>query len=72
MSALITAIVTAQFAENHSFLQRIILGLIVSLLFLLMLTIRELILNMALWHKEMPVQKMTLFLSVEYIRKTEI
>ena len=59
--ALITAIVTFQFAENYSLLQRIILGLCVSLLFLATLAVREFILSLAAFHREIRIKKITLF-----------
>jgi Zn-dependent protease len=59
--ALVTAIVTTQFSEDYPLREKIVLGLVVSLLFLAAVTIRELILNMAEFSREFPVRKITLF-----------
>jgi CBS domain-containing protein len=59
--AVITAIVTTQFTEDYRLWQRIVLGLVVALLFLTAVTIRELIFNMASFHKEKPAGKITIF-----------
>jgi len=49
---LITAVVTTQFSEGYVLLEKIILGLVVSLLFLASVTIRELILSTAAFRRE--------------------
>jgi Zn-dependent protease/predicted transcriptional regulator len=59
--ALITAIVATQFSETYSLFERVIWGIAVSLLFLAALILRELILGLATYHKEIPVSKVTLF-----------
>jgi Zn-dependent protease len=59
--ALVTAIVSTQFSENYPLWQRITLGLVVSLLFLLVATIRELILSAAAFRKEIYIKKITVF-----------
>lgn len=59
--ALVTAIVTTQFPENYPLWQRITLGIVVSLLFLAAVIIREIILCMAAFRREIPARKMTLF-----------
>ena len=59
--ALVTMIVTTQFSENYPLLQRIILGIVVSLLFLAAVAIRELILSTAAFRREIPIKKITLF-----------
>jgi len=58
---LVTAFVTVQFAENYSFSQRVILGVIVAVLFLGSLALREFILHLAAYNKEKPTRKITLF-----------
>ncbi|MDD4876910.1 MAG: CBS domain-containing protein [Dehalococcoidales bacterium] len=59
--ALVTAIISTQFSENYPLWQRITLGLVVSLLFLLAATIREIILNTAAFGKEISIKKITVF-----------
>jgi Zn-dependent protease len=59
--ALVTAIVSTQFSENFPLWQRIILGIVVSLLLLAAVTIRELVLDMAACRREIPFKKITLF-----------
>jgi CBS domain-containing protein len=59
--ALITAIVTVQYVENYTLLQRVILGIAVSLLFFAALAVREFILSLAAFHKETPIKEITLF-----------
>ncbi len=60
--AVLTMIVTTQFSEHYPLLTRIILGIVVSLLFLAAVAIREVVLGMAAFHKEKPFKKTTLFL----------
>jgi Zn-dependent protease len=59
--ALVTTIVAMQFAENYSLVQRIILGMVVSVLFLITLAMREFTLSLAAFQKEMRGRKITLF-----------
>jgi CBS domain-containing protein len=59
--ALMTAIVTVQYVENYTLLQRVFLGIAVSLLFFAALTIREFILSIATSQIEIPIKKITLF-----------
>ncbi len=59
--ALIMAIVTTQFSEDYTLSQRLILGVIVSLLFFLATAIRELILSLVTFRRETPIKKITLF-----------
>lgn len=58
---LVTAIVTTQFSEDFPLWQRIILGLVVALLFLLASVLREFILSRAAFRRETPIKKITLF-----------
>jgi len=59
--ALVTAIVFTQFPENYPLWQRIILGIVVSLLFFTTVTARELFLSFATTHRETPIKNVTLF-----------
>lgn len=61
MFALLTAIVATQFPEHYPLLQRLIFGVVVSLLFLAAVTIRELILSLAALSRESPIKKITVF-----------
>lgn len=61
MFALVTAIVTTQFSENYPLSQRVIFGGVVAMLFLLAATIREFILNVAIFYRVTPVRRTTLF-----------
>ncbi len=58
---LITAIVVTQFPENYSLLEKIILGAVVFLLFLVMTVVRELVLSTAVLRTETPINRITLF-----------
>ncbi len=59
--ALVTAIVTTQFSEDYPLRQRIILGVVVALLYLAAAVIRELIIRLAVFYKEVPARKITMF-----------
>ncbi len=59
--ALVTAIVTTQFSENYPILQRIVLGLTASFLFLGAAIIRELILSITTFRGEKSISKITLY-----------
>ena len=61
MMALVIAIVTTQFSEIYVLWQRVVLALVVVLLFLGVSTLRELILITAVFPKEAPIKKITLF-----------
>jgi Zn-dependent protease len=58
---LVTAIVTTQFSEDYNFKQRIILGLVVSLLYLAAVTVRELVLSTTALRTEFSIKKITIF-----------
>jgi CBS domain-containing protein len=58
---LVTAIVATQFSEDYLLWQKIALGVIVALLFLLSIAIRELILSLATVHKDDSVKKIVMF-----------
>jgi CBS domain-containing protein/Zn-dependent protease len=58
---LVTAIVATQFSEYYALWQKIALGVIVALLFLLSAAIREIILAIATVHKDNSVKKIMLF-----------
>jgi Zn-dependent protease/predicted transcriptional regulator len=59
--ALVIALVITQFSENYTLLQKGILGVYVSLLFLVMTLIREFILSTAAFRTENPIKKTTIF-----------
>jgi Zn-dependent protease/predicted transcriptional regulator len=59
--ALVVALVITQFSENYTLLQRGVLGIYVSLLFLIMTFIRELVLSTAAFRKENPIKKTIIF-----------
>lgn len=59
--ALITAIVATQFSEDYSLFERVNWGIAVSLLFSAALILREFVLGLATYHKDIPVSKVTLF-----------
>lgn len=58
---LLTAIVATQYPEDFVLWQRIALGIAVSLLLLGAVTVRELLLSLAAFHKEDPFKRLTLF-----------
>lgn len=58
---LITAIVSTQFPESYPLWQTIILGISTALLFLISLTINELILNLTAIGRANPVKNITVF-----------
>jgi predicted transcriptional regulator len=62
MVALVTAITTTQFAEVYPLYQRIILGLIVSVCFLVATTVRELILSVTTFPREISTRQITIFI----------
>lgn len=59
--ALVTAIVTTQFAESYPLWQRVIFGLIVSIIYFLAVLGREIVLGTTAFRRETPVRKVTLF-----------
>jgi len=59
--ALVTAVVTTQFSEDYPLLQRLALGLVVSVCFMLASVMREFILSLAVFRRGNPIRKMTLF-----------
>ena len=61
MFALSTAIVTTQFSEDYSLWQKLMFGVVVSLLFLAAVTIRELILSTVALRSETPIKRITIF-----------
>jgi predicted transcriptional regulator len=61
MIALVTAIVTTQFSEDYNLKQRIVLGLVVSLMYLLATIVRELILSTTALRTEISVKKINIY-----------
>lgn len=61
VTTLITVIVTTQFSEGYPLLQRVILGGVVALLFLLATIIREFIFSAANFHRGISIRGITLF-----------
>ena len=59
--ALVTVIVTTQFSEDYQLKQKIILGLVVSLTFLALAALRELIIGLAVSQPQKSSWKMTLY-----------
>jgi len=59
---LITAAVVTQFSTAYPLWQRIMLGIAASLLFLMAITIRELVLSFIATNKGIPVKSVTLFI----------
>jgi CBS domain-containing protein len=55
-------IVTTQFSENYPLWQRIVLGLVVSILLLTTSILREYIVASAAFRKEIPINKITLYI----------
>jgi Zn-dependent protease len=58
---LVTAIVTTQFTEGYPLWQKIVLGLIVSVMFLAAVTLRELVVSTAVFRRQVPVKQITVF-----------
>ncbi len=59
--ALITAIMVTQFPEALPLWQRVILGLVTSLLFLIAVSIRSFVISLVAINRGMPVKRITLF-----------
>jgi CBS domain-containing protein len=59
--ALVTVIVTTQFSEDYQLVEKVILGLVVSLTFLVIVAVREIIIGLAVNQPEKLAWKMTLF-----------
>jgi Zn-dependent protease len=59
--ALVTVIVTTQFSEDYKLVEKVILGLVVSLTFLVIVAVREVIIGLAVNQPEKSAWKMTLF-----------
>jgi predicted transcriptional regulator/Zn-dependent protease len=57
----ITAVVTLRFAEDYSLFLRILFGAGVSILYLILLALRELLLGLIAFRRETWIKKMTLF-----------
>jgi len=59
--ALITAIMVTQFPESYPLWQRVSLGVVTSLLFLVLVSIRSFIISLIIINRGIPVKRITLF-----------
>ncbi len=59
--AILTAMVTTHFPEDYTLVQRVVFGLSVALLFLILMVLREYILGIAVFNKNLPVRRVTIY-----------